>query len=343
LTEAQREQKVREALAAIEEQRVGLQELSDASSALLVSNDVDVAGLEDDLIRTGRYIGQRELALLLDDWARVDGAPGARFANDGLTMEFRGNPAMAARVYELAAETSSISTQLRSETPIHLVLDQEFARTSGEMLLTATSPLVMAATLIPGHRQARFASLRLTAPIDDLDAGTYVVVLAKAAGASRGGDEIWGTAVTDKGQLAGEGPVNALLRALAEGKLADAPLPDIDRLPTFTERALNQLHLRHLDEQARRDSEFHALQESRRITLREQHKRKLEAIERRISTAQLRGRDEKSIALFRSQRRRAEERFASLMSELGNAMQPEIRLEPLAACVIEVVPEGEST
>jgi hypothetical protein len=31
------------------------------------------------------------------------------------------------------------------------------------------------------------------------------------------------------------------------------------------------------------------------------------------------------------------------MSELGNAMQPEIRLEPLAACVIEVVPEGEST
>jgi hypothetical protein len=36
------------------------------------------------------------------------------------------------------------------------------------MLLTATSPLVMAATLIPGHRQARFASLRLTAPADDL-------------------------------------------------------------------------------------------------------------------------------------------------------------------------------
>ena len=286
MTEAQREQKVREVLAAIEEQRVGLQEVSDASSALLVSNDVDVAGLEDDLIRTGRYIGQRELAFLLDDWARVDGAPGTRFADDGLTMEFRGNPAMAARVHELAtsgrrtrAETSATLTQLRNEMPIHLVLDQEFARTSGEMLLTATSPLVMAAALIPGHRQARFASLRLATSADDPDAGTYVVVLAKAAGASRGGDEIWGAAVTHKGQFAGEGPVNALLRALAEGKLADAPLPDIDRLSTFAERALNQLHLRHLDEQARRDSEFHALQESRRITLMEQHKRKLEAIE----------------------------------------------------------------
>jgi hypothetical protein len=36
-TEAQREQKVREVLAAIEEQRVGLHEVSDASSALRLS------------------------------------------------------------------------------------------------------------------------------------------------------------------------------------------------------------------------------------------------------------------------------------------------------------------
>jgi superfamily II DNA or RNA helicase len=349
LTEAQREQKVREALAAVEEQRVGLQEVSDASSALLVSNDVDVVGLEDDLIRTGRYIGQRELALLLDDWARVDGAAGVRFANGGLTMEFRGNPAMAARVSELAtsarrtrAETSAISAQLRNEMPIHLVLDQELARTGGGVLLSATSPLVMAAALIPGHRQARFASLRLAAPTNDLAPGTYVVVLAKAAGASRGGDEIWGSAVTDNGQAAGEEPANVLLRALAEGKLADAPLANVPRLPAFAERALNQLHLRHLNEQARRDSEFDALQESRRITLEDQHKRKLEAIEKRIATALSRGRGQQSIALFRSQQRRAEERFAILMSELANATQPEIRLEPLAACVIEVVPEGEA-
>jgi len=52
-----------------------------------------------------------------------------------------------------------------------LVLDQEFARTSGEMLLTATSPLVMAATSSQGIvRLGRVPEL--TAPIDDLDAGT---------------------------------------------------------------------------------------------------------------------------------------------------------------------------
>lgn len=346
LTEAQREQKVREALAAIEEQRRGVQEVSDASSALLVSNDVDVAGLEDDLVRTGRYIGQRELALLLDDWARSDGASGVRLADNGLTMEMRGNPAMAARVHELAtsarrtrAETSSIALQLRGEIPIHLVLDQELARTGGGTLLTATSPLVMAATLIPGHRQARFASLRLTVPASELASGVYIVVLAKAVGATRGGDEIWGAAVTDQGRPTGDEPVNALLRALAEGHLADAPLPIIARLPVFAGRALTQLQIRHRDEQSRRDSEFHALQESRRITLEEQHKRKLDAIDTRISTARLRGRDQRSIELFHSQRSRAEQRFASLMSELASTTQPEIRLEPLAACVIQVASE----
>jgi superfamily II DNA or RNA helicase len=348
LTADQREQKVHEALAAIEEQRLGLEEVADASSALLVSNDVNVAGLEDDLVRTGRYTGQRELALLLDDWARVDGASGVRFADDGFTMELRGNHAMAVRVNELAtsahrtrAETSPLASRLRDEMPIHMVLDQEHARTTGGMLLTATSPLVMAATLVPGHRQARFASLRVAAPAEGLALGVYVVVLAKAAGATRGGDEIWGAAVTDRGHPAGDEAVNALLRALAEGQLADAPLPGIARLPVFADRALDRLQLRHQEEEVRRDREFQALLESRRITLQEQHNRKLEAIETRISTARLRGREQKTIALFQSQLRRARERFHSLMSELENATQPEIRLEPLAACVIEVVSGGE--
>lgn len=76
LTRDERNQKVHEMLTALEEQRVGLEDIADAATSLLVSNDVDVAGLEHDLIRTGQYIGQRELALLLDDWARTDGAPG---------------------------------------------------------------------------------------------------------------------------------------------------------------------------------------------------------------------------------------------------------------------------
>ncbi|BBX24043.1 hypothetical protein MTER_34540 [Mycolicibacter terrae] len=344
LTDEQREQKMHEALTAIEEQRAGLQDVSDASSALLVSNDVDVAGLEDDLVRTGRYIGQHELAQLLDDWARVDGALGVRLAADRRSAEFYGNPTMAGRVEELAktaqrtrSETSGLAAQLRGEMSIPLVLDQELARTGGGRLLTATSPLAMAAAAVPGHRQARFASLRLSATAEDVAPGVYVVVMAKAVSASRGGDEIWGAAVTASGRDAGDGPANALLAALAQGALADAPLPNVDRIGRLADRAQDQLHRRHLDEQARRNHEFDALQRSRAITLREQYGRRLAAIENRIATARSRGRGDRVIALFESQRRRAEERFDALSAELDDEVQPEIRLEPLAACVIEIV------
>jgi len=65
---------------------------------------------------------------------------------------------------------------------------------------------------------------------------------------------------------------------------ADAPLPDIDRLPRSPNGRLNQLHLRHLDEQAGATASF-TRSRNREHHAQEQHKRKLEAIERRISTA----------------------------------------------------------
>lgn len=343
LSADQREQKVREVLMAIEEQRAGVQDLSDASGALLVTNDVDVAGLEKDLVRTGRYVGQRELALLIDDWAQIEGAPGMRFADDGRTVALLGNPAMAARVDELAAkaqrtrlEVGPVSAMLRGEVAIPLVLDQELARTGGGTLLTATSPLTVAAVAVPGHRHARFASLRLSADAHDVTPGVYVVVLAIAESGGRGGDEIWGCAVTISGGLAGEAPANALLAALAEGRLNDAPLPRIDDIARLAEEALDELHLRHAREQVRRDREFRALQDARRITLAEQHRRRVETIAKRIDTAASRDRDDRTMALFHSQMRRAEERFSRLAADLENKTEPEIRLEPIAACVIEV-------
>ena len=42
------------------------------------------------------------------------------------------------------------------------------------------------------------------------------------------------------------------------------------------------------------------------------------------------------MALFHSQMRRAEERFTRLSAELENRAEPEIRLEPIAACVIDI-------
>jgi superfamily II DNA or RNA helicase len=343
LTESQREARIRQAELAMEEQRAGLQELSDASGALLVSNDVDVAGLEQDLLNTGRYVGQQELAQLIDDWARVEGAPGLRFADDGRSVELRGNTAMAARVEKLSAaakrsraETGPIAAQLRSEVAIPLVLDQELARTGGGMLLSATSPLVMAASDVPDHRHARFASLRIAATTDDVTPGTYVVVLAKAEAGRRGGDEIWGAAVSITGSNAGAGPAHALLAVLAQGRLEDSPQPEVDDIASLAEQAVDQLNLRLAVEQVKRDKEFRALQEEQRITQAEQHRRKIATIQKRIDTAASRGRGDRTMALFDSQMRRAEERYRRRATDLENAPEPEIRLEPIAACIIQV-------
>lgn len=344
LTETQREQKLHEALTAVEEQRKGLHDIADASSSLLISNDVDIAGLEDDLLRTGRYIGQRELALMINDWAIVDGAPAIEFARSGHSVTIRGNAAMAARVTELAnhgrrttSETATLASQLRSELPISLLLDQELARTGGGTLLTATSPLVMAAVSVPGHRQARFASLRIPAHSDDSRPGTYLVVLAKILTTATGGDEIWGEAIDMNGRKAGDGPVNDLLAALAEGRLEDLPLPPAPHLGAMADRAVNQLLLRHEAETVRRANEFEALQASRAITMQEQYERKLATIGRRITTARERGRSDRTIGLHQSQERRARERLEHLRQGLRDERPPELRLEPLAACVVEVV------
>lgn len=148
--------------------------------------------------------------------------------------------------------------------------------------------------------------------------------------------------MTGQGRDAGDAPVNALLAALAEGSLADEPLPEIERIDRLTERALNQLHIRHADEQAKRDSEFEALREAKLISLEAQHQRRKAAIENRIATSRSRGRQERSITLFHKQLQRAEQRHSALHAEITAQAQPEIQLEPLAACVIDITVGGVS-
>lgn len=77
--------------------------------------------------------------------------------------------------------------------------------------------------------------------------------------------------------------------------------------------------------------------------LGEQHRRKVETIQKRIDTATSRGRDSRTMGLFHSQMRRAEEKFVRLTNELSNRPRPEIHLEHLAACVVEFVPAGEES
>ncbi|GAB2710212.1 superfamily II DNA or RNA helicase [Microbacterium marinum] len=343
LTRSQQDEKARQFLTAIEAQRQGLRQVADSAASLIIANDVEVAGLVDELVSTGRYLGQAELAHLLDDWAQSDGGDGLARGGDGRTVELRGNPAMAARILELIrrgrrnrSETGSLVTDLQNDIPIHLALDPELARTSGIELLSANHPLVMAAAEVPGHRHARFAYVSIRAD-GDVAPGNYLIVLAHAENASRGGDEIWGASIDFTGKTMGSSPADALLAALARGTMGKGRPIDTGPLPRLANRAKRELELRHREVQDRRDIEEGALAEARRAILADQHARRMKGIHRRMQTMLERDRGRSVLRMVEGQKRRQQERYEALAAEL-DAQRPEaVSLRYLAVCVLEVL------
>lgn len=330
-------------LTAIAAQTAEAERLAGAAPDLLVSNDVDVSGLERDLVRAGRYVGQHELAHLVHDWATTTGSPGVRSAGRN-RIRVRGNGALAEQVNQVVqrglrshAEVRDLVHALREEADIELVLDQEDARTGGGTLLTATHPLVLAAVQTPEHRQARFAAVRVVDTEGSAPEGSYVVVLAQAdSTGDRGSREIWGAAAGLNGREAPSGVVDVLLAGVAGGQLqAAGRAVEAEEIEGPVEIALELLEQRHGIERERRIQESVALVDARKISLYEQLERKLGVIDQRMQTAAQRGRGGRQ--MFEGQRRRARERHEEALRALGRTGPPDLSLNPLTTCYLEIV------
>lgn len=345
LTEQQREAKANIALQAIEAQSAGVEQLASASSILLTSNDVDIRGMEDDLLRTGRYVGHFELMHLISDWCHIAQAPGIKVSEDGRTMTVRGNAEMArhmqgivAKGKRTTAEVQELISQLQSEIEINLVLDQEFARTGGGALLTANHPLVLAALSVPGFQNTRYSAARIATDNPDIPTGTYLVQLAIAEwGGVRSGREIWGIAIDSTGQSAPDTIADALMAHLAAGTLQ----PDPGRLDPIIARDLTVLASRMLDtrqvrEATLKEQEAAALLDSRHVSLAAQHERKMRSINKRIATNRERG-NLKAIPMAQAQAKIAEQRYRQLVLDLESQTQAGLQVRPLALCQLEVV------
>jgi superfamily II DNA or RNA helicase len=342
LTDEEREYKTNQVLEAMEGQAAGVEELSRASSYLLVSDDVDVRGMESDLLRSGRYVGQAELTRLIGDWCVAAGEGPGLIAPDEKSMTIRGNVKMAQQLQSLVAsgrrttlEVEELITQLGAEMEIHLVLDQELARTTGGVLLTATHPLVLAALAVPGFQQTRFARVRVPA-VEDAPAGMYFVQLSIAEwGGLRPGRAIWGSAVDSIGQEAPQSVVERLFSALATGNLEESVLPvDLDGYESVA-LSSQLLARRQVKEEYERAHETQALLEARRVGLTVQHQRKLDVIKTRMNTARERGKT-RVIPLFEAQRTAAERNYETTMADNANKSITSLNVTPLAICQIEV-------
>jgi hypothetical protein len=127
----------------------------------------------------------------------------------------------------------------------------------------------------------------------------------------------------------------SLLAALAESELADSDRWDADEdLGIGLQRAEAQLMDRQAREESRRVSENRALFDTRRISLRETHHRKVKRIEGIISTLRSNGK-ENMVRLQEAQLRNQARLVAAKEAELENRATGSLLVEKLAVCVVE--------
>lgn len=345
LSDSQRLAKTDQALQAIEAQSANLEDLASATNFLLVSNDVDVAGMEDELLRSGRYVGHQELVHLLRDWSETVNAPGITISSDGRTAAFRGNSKMAQQLQGLVAaqrrsssEVHEIISQLQNELEIALVLDPDLARVGGGQLLSVNHPLVLGALSVPGFRQSRFTTIQLSTSDSPVKPGRYLVYMGVAEWSGlRPSKEIWGVAIDQDGNEVSEPLSDVVLAQLARGTLVPVSTSDTQEAWNGqTQRAQSLLQRRQVIEAETKKQRELLLRDERRLSLESHHQRKLTVIEQRIETAEHRGRNQQ-LPAFRAQQLKARERFDRLMNELEQGTASELRLTPLALCEIKVV------
>ncbi len=340
LTPAQREQRTQELLAALAEKERALQDVETAAPYLISSDGVEIEGLEPDLLASGRYVGQGELALLVSDWIKTYGG---RASIEGDVLTVIGNDQTAGHVRALvsagvrtAAEVEQVFANLRDELPVHLSLDQEQSRLGGAPLLAATHPLVRAAMGVPEHRQSRFAVVSMTADEAGTRPGLYLVQMCVAHwDGARPLHEIWtatidvetGKPVPDLG--------DQLMSAVASGRLGG----DVQHCEEDLQHAVSIATGALLERLIVREEELTAQNEAftatRRLSAEQVHQRRIDSINARIKTLQERGR-EQMVPLFLAQLRRQEARHVDFAREIENRSHANLTTEDLAVCVVEV-------
>lgn len=342
LSDEQRERRLDEMLAALEEQRLTKADVETAAAYLSSVDGAEIDGLERDLTSHGRYVGQPELVRLLDDWSAAAGAPTiGRLSPERVAV--RGNAQMEAHLRGVqaagersSAELADLLRAMRNESDIVLCLDQEMARTSGQALLSATHPLVRAALRVPGYAQARFSSVTYTAP--DAEPGKYLVLIAVSRWVGlRPSTELWTSSVS---LLSGDGAPEAvglgLLVALAEGKLEGGPSAgESAALDGAVRRAMQELRRRQAAAEDRLSIENELLVRTRRISLRETHARKVSQIGKRIATLKATGKTG-VIHLQEAQLRTQERLLQEADARLDQAATCSLDLEHIAVCLATV-------
>ncbi len=343
LSAEQRAHRSRELVMAIEEQARALDDVESAAPVLISSDGADIDGLEKDLLASGRYVGQGELALLVQDWAETFGGT-AEYDEDVLRL--RGNEEMADHVQTLArtgerlnSEVADLAGLLRAEQTITLSLDQERSRVSGIPLLTATHPLTRATVGTPGYKQGRFTLLLMDPATAGVAEGVYLSLLAVVKwNGVRPVHEIWASTIdvstmSDAGYDLG----NVVMAELARASLRAGRQRESSGFAEAVNLATMNLESR---AEARRQElmeENFAFLTTRRLSFEQVHDRRLATLQKTLVTHIERG-NKRAIPLTEAKLRKEQARYAAQLANLEATGSPSLLTDDLAVCVVEVSP-----
>jgi superfamily II DNA or RNA helicase len=338
----QRRLRAEQMIQAIEMQAKDREFIESAAPMLISSDGADIDGLERDLLASGRYVGQEELALLVQDWAETFGGTVGR---QGKTLQVRGNEELADHVQSLvrvgeriASEVQDLASQLRAEHDVVVSLDQELSRTTDIPLLTATHPLTRAAVRTPGHRHGRYTLLRMTPATAGVPEGRYLSLLAVVHwNGVRPIHEVW-TSSIDLNTLAASGDElgAAVMKQLATGSHQAGPLRDHDNLVEAVDLATMNLEARVAHRRLELTQENDAFVATRRASFTDVHERRLRVIHQRMNTL-VEGGKTKMIPAAEGKLRKENLRFDAQLASLQSAAAPSLTTDDLAVCVVEVL------
>jgi superfamily II DNA or RNA helicase len=326
---------------AIEMRAKDLEFVESAAPMLISSDTADIEGLERDLVASGRYVGQAELAVLIQDWAETFGGAVAR---NGSALELRGNAELAGHVQtlvrtgeRLASEVEEMSALLRLEQIINLSLDQEMSRTTGLPLLTATHPLTRAAIGTPGHRQGRFTLLEMDPEAAGLPEGAYLSLLAVVSwNGIRPLHEVWSSSISLADQSdAGNCLGLAIMKDLAEASYRAASMREHSGLAEAVDLATMNLQVRVASRRWELIQENNAFIATRRLSFDDVHERRLRQMHALRRTHEERS-NLRALRLTEARIAKEHDRFKSQVAALDAARKPSLTTADLAVCVVEV-------
>ena len=341
LTAEERDRHLDDALLAVENKAMLRREFDDSAEILNVLDHASLDGFESEILNEGHYVGQVELAHLIEDWASTSSGARCRWSEDGRWLFLRGDGELEGdlRQVQAAGERSSseldrLTRELRNNSELHLCLHQETARRQGADLLSASHALVRAA-LKAKRRRTRYGEACLRSAT--VAQGRYLVLVGIATWTGLGAAaELWTATCDIAGQPVGDEVGAELLTALAEAELEAAA----SELPQWgiehVGACMRQLLVKQTREQRRREQDNAVHVEARRVSLHDSHERKLANLHKRIDALRREGKDD-AVRLFESQLRNQERRLQDAELDLQKRQGGSLSLEHVALCSLEVL------